>query len=85
VNSIEKLSKINKDLPVLLISGNDDPVGGMGKGIAKLSTLYINNGLKSVNLLLYPKARHELLKEFCRNKVMDDVVIWLKNRGVSND
>lgn len=85
VNSIEKLSKINKDLPVLLISGNDDPVGGMGKGIAKLSTLYLNNGLKSVNLLLYPKARHELLKEFCRNKVMDDVVIWLKNRGVSND
>lgn len=85
VNSIEKLSKINKDLPVLLISGNDDPVGGMGKGIAKLSTLYLNNGQKSVNLLLYPKARHELLKEFCRNKVMDDVVIWLKNRGVSND
>jgi alpha-beta hydrolase superfamily lysophospholipase len=57
----------------------------MGKGISKLSTLYLNNGLKSVNLLLYPKARHELLNEFCRNKVMDDVVNWLKNRGVSND
>ena len=85
LNNLVKISKINKKLPILLISGNDDPVGGMGKGIAKLSTLYLNNGLKSVNLLLYPKARHELLNEFCRDKVMDDVVIWLKNRGVSND
>jgi alpha-beta hydrolase superfamily lysophospholipase len=85
LNESVKLSKINKELPILLISGNDDPVGGMGKGITKLSTLYLNNGLKSVNLLLYPNARHELLNEFCRNKVMDDVVNWLKNRGVSND
>ena len=85
LNQKDKLSKLNKELPILLISGNDDPVGGMGKGIAKLSTLYLNNGLKSVNLLLYPNARHELLNEFCRNKVMDDVVNWLKNRGASND
>jgi alpha-beta hydrolase superfamily lysophospholipase len=85
LNKQEKLSKINKSLPILLISGSVDPVGEMGKGISKLSTLYLNNGLKSVNLLLYPKARHELLNEFCRNKVMDDVVNWLKNRGVSND
>ena len=85
LNEHEKLSKIDKTLPILLISGNDDPVGGMGKGITKLSNLYLNNGLKSVNLLLYPNARHELLNEFCRNKVMDDVVNWLKNRGVSND
>jgi alpha-beta hydrolase superfamily lysophospholipase len=85
LNQKDKLSKLNKELPILLISGNDDPVGGMGKGITKLSTLYLNNGLKSVNLLLYPNARHELLNEFCRNKVMDDVVNWLKNRGASND
>jgi alpha-beta hydrolase superfamily lysophospholipase len=85
LNQKDKLSKLNKELPILLISGNDDPVGGMSKGITKLSTLYLNNGLKSVNLLLYPNARHELLNEFCRNKVMDDVVNWLKNRGASND
>ena len=85
LNEHEKLQKIDKNLPILLISGSDDPVGGMGKGITKLSNLYLNNGLKSVNLLLYPNARHELLNEFCRNKVMDDVVNWLKNRGVSND
>jgi alpha-beta hydrolase superfamily lysophospholipase len=85
LNESKKLSKINKILPILLISGNDDPVGGMGKGITKLSTLYLNKGLKSVNLLLYPNARHELLNEFCRHKVMDDVVNWLKNRGASND
>jgi alpha-beta hydrolase superfamily lysophospholipase len=85
LNEHEKLQKIDKNLPILLVSGSDDPVGGMGKGITKLSNLYLNNGLKSVNLLLYPNARHELLNEFCRNKVMDDVVNWLKNRGVSND
>lgn len=85
LNKGSKLTKIRKDLPILLISGNDDPVGNMGKGITKLSRLYLKNGLKNVNLLLYPKARHELLNEFCREKVMDDVINWLENRGVSND
>jgi alpha-beta hydrolase superfamily lysophospholipase len=85
LNESKKLSKINKTLPILLVSGNDDPVGGMGKGVTKLSTLYLNKGLKSVNLLLYPNARHELLNEFCRQKVMDDVINWLKNRGASSD
>jgi alpha-beta hydrolase superfamily lysophospholipase len=85
LNEGNKLTLIRKDLPVLLISGNDDPVGDMGKGISKLSRLYLKNGLKSVNLLLYPKARHELLNEFCKEKVIEDVMNWLENRGDSND
>jgi alpha-beta hydrolase superfamily lysophospholipase len=85
LNQKDKLSKLNKELPILLISGSGDPVGGMGKGITKLSTLYLNNGLKSLNLLFYPNDSHVLLTEFCRNKVIDDVVNWLKNRGASND
>jgi alpha-beta hydrolase superfamily lysophospholipase len=78
VSTKDKVAKIRKDLPILMISGNDDPVGEMGKGIKALSTLYLKNGPKNVNLLLYPKARHELLNEFCRQKVMEDVVNWLR-------
>lgn len=85
LNMGNKVTMVRKDLPILLISGKDDPVGNMGKGITKLSRLYLKNGLKSANLLLYPKARHELLNEFCREKVMEDVINWLEKRGDSND
>ena len=30
---------INKDMPVLLLSGQDDPVGDQGKGVAALAGL----------------------------------------------
>ena len=76
-----KLSKINKNLPILIISGKEDPVGNYGKGLTTLSNLYLKNNVKSVNLIIYPKARHELLNEFNRELVMQDINNWIKNIG----
>ena len=74
--SPEALSGISKDLPVFIISGDRDPVGGMGKLINRLYEVYKDNGLSHVEVKLYPEARHELLNELCREEVMGDVLAF---------
>ena len=74
--SPEALSGISKDLPVFIISGDRDPVGGMGKLINRLYEVYKDNGLSHVEVKLYPEARHELLNELCREEVMSDVLAF---------
>ena len=74
--SPEALSGISKDLPVFIISGDRDPVGGMGKLINRLFEVYKDNGLSHVEVKLYPEARHELLNELCREEVMGDVLAF---------
>ena len=53
----------NKELPVLLISGQDDPVGDCGKGVQAVKKLLDAAGMKEVTLCLIPGARHILLDE----------------------
>lgn len=53
----------NKDMPVLLISGQDDPVGDGGKGVMAVKKLLDTAGMKNVSLHLIPRARHILLDE----------------------
>ena len=55
--------KWNKNMPVLLISGEDDPVGDAGKGVRLVEKSMKNAGLTNVTLKLYPGARHDVLHE----------------------
>ncbi len=50
-------------LPVLLISGQDDPVGNGGKGVRAIYQRMKKNGMEHVTLKLFPGARHDLLHE----------------------
>lgn len=52
-----------KELPVLLISGQDDPVGDCGKGVQAVKRLLDSAGMKDVVVHLIPGARHILLDE----------------------
>lgn len=58
----DKGEKIRKDLPLLIISGDADGVGGYGKLVKKLYKRYLKFGL-SPTLRLVEGARHELLNE----------------------
>lgn len=51
----------DKDLPVLLISGSEDPVGGAGKGVATIHRQMTQAGMKHVTMKLIPGARHAIL------------------------
>ena len=69
-----------KDLPLLLMSGGDDPVGGAGVGVRAVADAYRAAGVRDVTLRLYPQARHELLNEINRAEVTHDLLDWLDAR-----
>ncbi len=72
------MTQMELHLPVLIISGASDPVGGAGVGVKRLSDAYEAIGMKNVKLILYENARHELLNELNREEVTDDIMQWLE-------
>ncbi len=68
---------INKDLPILFLSGDRDPVGEYGKGVTRAYQAFRSAGLREVSLKLYPGARHELINETNWEEVFQDVLLWL--------
>jgi alpha-beta hydrolase superfamily lysophospholipase len=73
-----QLAQIRPDLPVLVISGDRDPVGGPeGRNVTALADRYRDAGLTDVTLRLYPDARHEVFNETNRDQVTADLVGWL--------
>jgi alpha-beta hydrolase superfamily lysophospholipase len=71
------MARIPKDLPVYMISGADDPVGGQGKGVMALADRYRALGMTDVTLKLYPGGRHEMHNEINRDEVAVDAIAWL--------
>ena len=73
------LSSIRKDLPLFIISGDKDPVGGMGKLVAKLYDKYVSVGMTNVSMKLYRDARHEILNELNKEEVYSDVADFFES------
>lgn len=65
-----------KDLPVLLISGKDDPVGNYGKGVLQVRDRLKNHGV-SADVILYPGARHEILNDRTYTQTKSDILAFL--------
>ena len=69
------------ELPVLFISGDRDPVGGMGKGVRAAYDSFRRAGVRDAELKLYPGLRHEILNEDCRAQVYDDLWEWIERHN----
>lgn len=69
---------IRKDMPILLISGNDDPVGNYGKGVTKVYERLKAAGVKDVTLKLYKECRHEIHNDNCKDEVIKDIIEFIK-------
>ena len=53
----------NKDMPILMLSGQEDPVGDSGKGVLLVRQRMEKAGIHNVTMKLFPNARHDLLHE----------------------
>ncbi len=73
----ENLNHIKASLPLLLISGTEDPVGMYGEGVNKLYYALLGHGIDAVVLRLYPTRRHELLHERNKDRVYQDILDWI--------
>ncbi|HEX2911686.1 MAG TPA: alpha/beta hydrolase [Chloroflexia bacterium] len=74
-----KESTIPKNLPLLIASGEMDPVGGPDlAGLKTLVERYRQAGIKDIDFIVYPGARHEILNETNRDEVQQDILNWLE-------
>lgn len=69
--------KVNKKMPILIFSGQDDPVGNFSKGPEKLFAFLKNKGFSNLSLTLYPKCRHEMLNELNKGEVFINILEWM--------
>lgn len=72
------LAGIRRDLPLLIASGDADPLAGGGALIELLGQRYRDAGMADVTVKLYAAARHEILNETNRDEVTADIVAWLR-------
>lgn len=77
---VEEIEKMPKQLPILLLSGADDPVGNYGKSVEAVYHSYLEHGMQNVQMKLYEKDRHELLNEVDREQVYGEVYRWILQR-----
>lgn len=74
----ENLARMDKDVPVLFVSGAQDPVGNMMKGVTASYEAFRRAGVKDVSLKFYPGLRHEILNEASQQQtVYADLLGWL--------
>ncbi len=73
----KNIENIPDELPILLMSGEDDAVGDFGKGVKQVYDTLIRMG-KKAKMKLYPKMRHELLNEPDCTDTYNDILDWMK-------
>jgi alpha-beta hydrolase superfamily lysophospholipase len=73
----KNIKKISPEEHILLVSGEEDPVGGCGKGVKKLYAMYQKCGVKDVTMRLYPHMRHEILNEKNNEAVLQDILTFI--------
>lgn len=72
-----RLAGIRSDLPIMLMSGDADPLAGGGALIELVAQRYRDAGVADVTVHLYPGARHEALNETNRDEVTADLLAWI--------
>ena len=69
---------IRADLPILIVSGADDPVGNFGVGVRQTFEDLHGAGMTHLTIILYDGMRHEILNEPDRQMVYDDILKWCR-------
>lgn len=77
LKNYKEIENIKPNLPILILAGDSDPVGGYGKLVTKLYNVYRKAGLQA-ECKLYNGARHEILNETNKQEVYNDIVTFLE-------
>ena len=76
VSEKEWTDKVPQSLPILLISGDCDPVGDYAKGVRQIYANLKKTG-HNVKIKIYHGARHEVINEINRAEVYANILKWL--------
>lgn len=72
------IEKIPKELPLLFMAGDADPVGEYGKGVKQAYEAMKEAGMEHIAIKLYDGGRHEILNEIDKELIYADVYKFLK-------
>lgn len=76
-NANNNYKNVRKDLPILLLSGKDDPVSNFGKAITDLNDFYKKQKFTNVKYKIYNGLRHLLFNETEKVIVINDLVQFI--------
>lgn len=77
VNSDEWYDNMPKDLPMLFLSGDEDPVGDYGKGVDEVYKRLIEKGCSDVSMRIFEGMRHEIINELEKCLAWRAIANWL--------
>ena len=83
-NTYSNIKKMNKDIPILFMSGDKDPVGNQSKGVIQAYNKFKKFGIKSVDIKLYKDLRHDILHEKCKDDIYNDIYNFLAKKLEKN-
>lgn len=69
-----------KALPVLLVSGDGDPVGDYGAGVRAVWAMLGDAGVQDLTCQIWEGGRHEMHNETNKEDVFDYVLTWIEDR-----
>ena len=78
-NNSKQYKNWNYRIPVLIISGDDDPVGSSGKGPRSIYEQLINSGIENIKIEMLP-GRHDVFHEYQNDtatKVTDIIISFI--------
>ena len=78
-NTNQWYNSVPKNIPILLTSGDMDPVGNFGKGIKEINEKLLATDHSKTKIILYPQGRHEILNEINKNEVYKDILDFIKS------
>lgn len=82
LTSEELIDNIPKDLPILFVSGAEDPVGEATKTVVPIIESFKAHGIKDVKYKFYENDRHEILNETDKDVVYNDIYNWLETKEI---
>lgn len=78
VNLKSWYDKVPKNLPIFLISGEEDPVGDYGRGVKKVYEHLLAHECKNVSIKVFKNMRHEIINEKGKCLAYREISQWLR-------
>ena len=73
----EQLKRIDQDLPINLLAGDEDPLNGHLAHLHTLERRYRAAGLQDITRDYYAGGRHEMFNETNRDEVIANLLAWI--------
>ena len=80
ISSDDWFKEVPKGVPLLLVSGERDPVGGMGKGVADVAEALDEAGVSDLTCRIFQGEKHEIIGSLSDAVAKEEILVWLKDK-----